>query len=243
MVTSSFGDIIRNLIIFIFLSGNFSYALATGCGGTVISCKLERKGFFVGFINEKPVRTLEKVKAKRGDKEELRETLFDESIQCSYDIKNLSGYDPNKVYKLYSNICVNLRDEFKYIFNGGTRCKSLPVAETLQDGTWKTTETKRSSLGYIWQTGECSLKSEKYFQKLKDRASVAKLIENKFLLVSQDDSYLVYYANPGYVVKLEKNEKKCKNNKKCELDIILKRRLNSAILDDKGILHTNEIIL
>lgn len=156
------------VILFIILTG-FERAMATSCGMVedVDDCRLQEKGIFVAFSNKKPEVTTEKVSTGVLDNVEVREIVFDEKIKCRYDFKNLSGVNPDAVLKMYSNICVDVKNDFNFIFNSGTRCRSMPISVANSDGTVKIVQTKRSPLGYIWQVGECSRNSKEYFNKLK----------------------------------------------------------------------------
>jgi len=233
----------KSAIIISIILVNFYYALANSCGEAAIKCGAQRKGRFISFKHRRP-EVISAMESMSNDDSKLlrRETNFDEKIRCSYEFKNLSGMNPDAVQKLYSDICIDLKNEFNYIFNSSTRCRPLLKRESQNDGTVKISETKRSPLGYIWQAGGCKPESENYFLKIKNTSSIAKLLANSFILVKEDQKFLTFYANPGYLVQLEKNEKSCKKNKNCDLKVILKKHLSSAILDANKNLYTNESI-
>ncbi len=159
----------------------------------------------------------------------FREVLGDD-IKCILEVKNIKK---KKMIKIFSHICEFKKDNFGFV-PSPIYCNDI--------GNSKKESIRNSDIKYFWQKGECSENSEEYFYKLRLEivTTAKKLLKNKFLLVSEDDKSQTYYANPGYVVKLEKNDKLCKKNKNCELNIILKKRLNSAILDADGKLHTDE---
>lgn len=160
----------------------------------------------------------------------FREVVGDD-IKCILVVEN---FKLKKSESIFSHICEFNKNSFSYV--------STPLCPS--DMGFSTPKSiRKSDLKYMWHIGECSLDSQKYFYvTLKEKSSVKKLEKNKFLLVSEDDKSLTYYANPGFVVKLEKNEELCKKNKKCELNVILKKHLSSAILDADGKLHTDESI-
>ncbi len=159
----------------------------------------------------------------------FREVLGND-VKCTVELENAKM---NFKEKIFSHICEFEKNIFSYV-------SSVPYCNDI--GESKEESVRHSDIQFLWYKGNCSRDSEKLFYKLRLESVTTskKLIKNKFLLVSEDEKSQTYYANPGYVVKLEKNDKLCKKNKNCELNIILKKRLNSAILDADGKLHTDE---
>lgn len=171
------------------------------------------------------------------------EEIVDNEVKCILRADHFyKGKYIQNGERIFSHYCNFKNIKFNYISSSlpDDDTRDLPRSEKDKNNNSKNILRHKSSIKYLWQVGECSLDSEKYFENLKISSSVKKLEKNKFLLVSENDKYLTYYANPGYVVKLEKNEKLCKKNKNCDLNIILKKYLSSAILDADGKLHTDE---
>ncbi len=191
-------------------------------------------------LNRNPLMIKKEYVDKKNGKSnaEYIEKILNKNIKCEY----LISYDnTNANLAIYSQICPELKNKIEFMQNSSSSISAHTVTYEKIDGDkFKVVKKINSDLGFIWQKGECSDDSVKYFNTLKEKSTIRKLLKNKFLLVSEDGKSQTYYANPGYVVKLEKNEKLCKKNKNCELNIILKKRLNSAILDADGKLHTDE---
>ncbi|OFZ29530.1 MAG: hypothetical protein A2622_07330 [Bdellovibrionales bacterium RIFCSPHIGHO2_01_FULL_40_29] len=182
------------------------------------------------------VKSAEIVKfEKKKSKIILHDKIFgrlSEEVHCGYLLKTKDNFD--NMY-LLAHLCPKLTGKIEYIR------KRYPADQLTVFGSGALSGRKnRSRLSFIWQKSECSEASEILFNAHMLKLSPEELMKNKFHLVFDDKEYQTYYANPGFVVRLEKNEKLCKKNKNCKLNIVLKKRLSSAILDAEGKLHTDE---
>lgn len=222
-----------------------SEVVIADCSPFVPSCKSAFKDNLI-LINQ-IVQHIQTTKLSDLEKEkdgiDFSEVRIDDKVKCIYQ-SNVAepGQKKEKKRFLYANNCVNFVGEAKVISTSTNWCDNHPKIENISGEGRKQIKKYYVDLRYAWEIGECSLDSEKYFENLKSSTSVKKLEKNMFLLVSENDKYLTYYANPGYIVKLIKDHNKCEKSKNCELKIELKKRLKSAILDVNGKLHTDESI-
>lgn len=174
------------------------------------------------------------------------ELILDKEIKCFYKISHeiIRPDRPDKISvqgKFFSHICLDLKGDINYISRRDlTFAKDFaPTAIDAGDGKRKIIENQRTSLGYLWQKGECNPDSLNYFQQVKDVTQKVKLIENKFVLLKEDKDYILFYANPGLVIKTKK-QIFCFNDDKCDLKIVYKKQLKAAIYDADGKLHTDD---
>lgn len=168
--------------------------------------------------------------------------FFSEKISCVYKLKNSVASSPNA--RFFSNLCIDIHGEAKIIPKRGGLLGSC-LNPSVSTGNNLSSMNINDSLGYLWQKGECSPGSQTFFLKKKVAELVTKseLLKYKFMQVDKLNDGLVYYANPGYVIKISNRAVDCKGRKNCVEDsysIIYKKRLNSAILDAGGKLYTNE---
>ena len=144
--------------------------------------------------------------------------------------------------KFFSNICTNLNNDINFIKKTDFSVGDSPqIFFDAGGGKKKFVENKFSELGYIWQKGECSLDSEKYFKEINATAVKQKLLENKFILIADGNRRSLFYANPGLIIKVEKDSS-CSNTETCEMHIIMKKQLSSAIFNDQGLLFTSDYL-
>ena len=168
-----------------------------------------------------------------------------DKIKCSYLIKKI--FFINRIVpdrKIYSHICPKLNGKFKLIAKtGGILGESDDPPQSREDGT--RIYLVKSSLGYIWQKGECDTVSQALFLSLENKnfISIKKLEKNKFMMLEESTDNKLYYANPGYVIRIKKENKSCLTAKKCkkdEFEIVFKTHLKAAVLDNNGKLYTDE---
>lgn len=180
------------------------------------------------------------------------ELHLDKEIKCIYKIdyeiptpkRDLLPNAPEKTAvhgKFFSHICLDLKNDISFISRSDLDVSYDfgPTAVDADGGKKKVVQKQRTELGYLWKKGECSPNSLNYYQEVKDITQKIKLYENKFVLLKEDSDYILFYANPGLVVKT-KNPKSCNNDDQCDLKIVYKKQLKAAIYDADGKLHTDD---